>query len=259
MKIIWNKFTPISNFFFFYLLPVQHMFVYAFSLYALIEVTSLNWILHSHSFLVMVRVCTFLTVRSSDFTQTEHIYMDRTHLHRQNTFTQTVHIYTGSTHLHGQYTFTRAVHIYTDGTHLHRRYTFTQTVHIYTDGTHLHRQYTFTQTVHIYTDITNLRTLNTPFKDVKLRRVSLTIHLPVLHIWALKCIVCNVSHLSASRKHWQLQWRFERMYRTRSNNVEMFQYVKVNCTLVQAPRLSTGRTAHRGSRDIALLFHWPRH
>jgi len=30
--------------------------------------------------------------------------------------------------------------------------------------------------------------------------------------------------------------------------------VKVNCTLVQALRLCTGRTAHRGSRCIALLF-----
>ena len=29
---------------------------------------------------------------------------------------------------------------------------------------------------------------------------------------------------------------------------------KVNCTLVQALRLCTGRTAHRGSRGIALLF-----
>ena len=27
------------------------------------------------------------------------------------------------------------------------------------------------------------------------------------------------------------------------------------CTLVQALRLCTGRTAHRGSRGIALLFH----
>jgi len=30
---------------------------------------------------------------------------------------------------------------------------------------------------------------------------------------------------------------------------------KVKCTLVQALRLCTGRTAHRGSRRIALLFH----
>ena len=30
---------------------------------------------------------------------------------------------------------------------------------------------------------------------------------------------------------------------------------KVKCTLVQALRLCTGRTAHRGSRVIALLFH----
>ena len=34
-------------------------------------------------------------------------------------------------------------------------------------------------------------------------------------------------------------------------------YVKV--TLVQALRLCTGRTAHRGSRGIALLFHDQRH
>ena len=31
--------------------------------------------------------------------------------------------------------------------------------------------------------------------------------------------------------------------------------VKVKCTLVQALRLCTGRTAHRESRGIALLFH----
>ena len=30
---------------------------------------------------------------------------------------------------------------------------------------------------------------------------------------------------------------------------------KVNCTLVQALRICTGRTAHRGSRGIALPFH----
>ena len=33
------------------------------------------------------------------------------------------------------------------------------------------------------------------------------------------------------------------------------QHVKVKYTLVQALRLCTGRTAQRGSRDIALLFH----
>ena len=32
-------------------------------------------------------------------------------------------------------------------------------------------------------------------------------------------------------------------------------YVKVKVTLVQALRLCTGRTAHRGSRGLALLFH----
>jgi hypothetical protein len=35
--------------------------------------------------------------------------------------------------------------------------------------------------------------------------------------------------------------------------------VKVKCTLVQALMLCTGRTAHRGSRGIALLFHDQRH
>ena len=30
--------------------------------------------------------------------------------------------------------------------------------------------------------------------------------------------------------------------------------LKVKCTLVQALRLCTGRTAYRGSRGIALLF-----
>jgi hypothetical protein len=35
--------------------------------------------------------------------------------------------------------------------------------------------------------------------------------------------------------------------------------VKVKCTLVQALRLCTGRTAHRGSRGIALLFLGQRH
>ena len=31
--------------------------------------------------------------------------------------------------------------------------------------------------------------------------------------------------------------------------------LKVKCTLLQALRLCTGRTAHSGSRGIALLFH----
>ena len=36
----------------------------------------------------------------------------------------------------------------------------------------------------------------------------------------------------------------------------VFPKVKVKCTLVQALRLCTGRTAHRGSRGIALPFHY---
>jgi len=40
----------------------------------------------------------------------------------------------------------------------------------------------------------------------------------------------------------------------RYRNLYHTQKVKVKCTLVQALRLCTGRTAHRGSRGIALLF-----
>jgi hypothetical protein len=39
------------------------------------------------------------------------------------------------------------------------------------------------------------------------------------------------------------------------NIVEVWVKVKVKCTLVHALRLCTGRTVHRGSRGIALLFH----
>jgi uncharacterized membrane protein YwzB len=35
----------------------------------------------------------------------------------------------------------------------------------------------------------------------------------------------------------------------------LYNEVKVKCTLVQALRLSTGRTTYRGSRGICLLFH----
>ena len=35
---------------------------------------------------------------------------------------------------------------------------------------------------------------------------------------------------------------------------EKYRQSKVKCTLVQAPRLCTVRTAHRGSRGIAILF-----
>ena len=37
--------------------------------------------------------------------------------------------------------------------------------------------------------------------------------------------------------------------------IYIYIYIYVNCTLVQALMFCTGRTAHRGSRAIALLFH----
>ena len=39
------------------------------------------------------------------------------------------------------------------------------------------------------------------------------------------------------------------------DHLQIWYIKKVKCTLVQALRLCTGRTAHRGSRGIALLFH----
>ena len=40
-----------------------------------------------------------------------------------------------------------------------------------------------------------------------------------------------------------------------TSSVSMLEMVKVKVTLVQALRLCRGRTAHRGSRGIALSFH----
>jgi len=53
----------------------------------------------------------------------------------------------------------------------------------------------------------------------------------------------------------------EHVYRVRVYRVRWIELkkglciVKVKCTLVQALRLCTGRTAHRGSKRVALLFH----
>jgi hypothetical protein len=43
----------------------------------------------------------------------------------------------------------------------------------------------------------------------------------------------------------------------KSTSSEFGKVKKVKVTLVQALRLCTGRTAHRGSRNIAVLFHDP--
>ena len=51
----------------------------------------------------------------------------------------------------------------------------------------------------------------------------------------------------------QQKTSFIRSFYSVSNNVK----VKVKCTLVQALRLCTGCTTHRGSRGIAVLYrHW---
>ena len=52
---------------------------------------------------------------------------------------------------------------------------------------------------------------------------------------------------------------FLHVSRIRVNVTPQVKKVKVKVTLVQALRLCTGRTAHRVSRGIALLFHDQRH
>jgi hypothetical protein len=53
--------------------------------------------------------------------------------------------------------------------------------------------------------------------------------------------------------------KLSRILRTGTNvqfrNTDPEQKVKVKCTPVQALKLCTGRTPHRGNRGIALLFH----
>jgi len=53
---------------------------------------------------------------------------------------------------------------------------------------------------------------------------------------------------------WNL-WKFYCTCRYLPLNVDVKKVKKVKCTLVQALRLCTGRTAHRGSRGITLLFY----
>jgi hypothetical protein len=50
-------------------------------------------------------------------------------------------------------------------------------------------------------------------------------------------------------------WRIKNINNTKHSGNIYFLYGKVKCTLVQALRLCTVRTAHRGSRGIALPFH----
>ena len=62
----------------------------------------------------------------------------------------------------------------------------------------------------------------------------------------------NVFFYNFCLKHFSLQ---EEMKEIRSRvHIGFRVSKKVKCTLVQALRLCTGRTVHRGSRGIALLF-----
>ena len=67
-------------------------------------------------------------------------------------------------------------------------------------------------------------------------------------------------HLNSLTKGLLMDLRHIFNYQNQSNRGPLFKSiytlkVKVKCTLVQALRLCTGCTAHRGSRGIALPFH----
>ena len=64
---------------------------------------------------------------------------------------------------------------------------------------------------------------------------------------------CSCS--AVAKESIQVQDRGGKIRRARSPKLLNLVKVKVKCTLVQALRLCTRRTAHRGSRGIALLFH----
>jgi len=65
------------------------------------------------------------------------------------------------------------------------------------------------------------------------------------------CFINNgLSHHEVSKQHYSCSYFVVMMG---------IGQCKVKCTLVQALKLCTGRTAHRRSRGVALLFHDQRH
>jgi len=65
---------------------------------------------------------------------------------------------------------------------------------------------------------------------------------------------CMVSVKYITERENFIKRAVERITTDRRNGRWMLKKVKVKCTLVQVLRLCTGRTAHRGSRGIALLI-----
>ena len=73
-----------------------------------------------------------------------------------------------------------------------------------------------------------------------------------LNTWEYGRYSVSVFTHGALKKGW---WRWTVPGRDVFNPPPKIHKVKVKCTLVQALRLYTGRTAHRVSRGIALSFH----
>ena len=79
---------------------------------------------------------------------------------------------------------------------------------------------------------------------------------PFTHLSSLIRINESSVQLDIQNRKW-LSWKLSGLWFKEAVQISTrhFGKVKVKCTLVQTLRLCTGRTAHRGSRGIALPFH----
>ena len=90
------------------------------------------------------------------------------------------------------------------------------------------------------------RCINNPVRDSN--KTHFSAHTVIYAVmWTLIKMAVNILVGTNSRHSTVSNWRNKYQH----TNMKM---VKVKCTLVQALRLSTGRTAHRGSRGVALPF-----
>jgi hypothetical protein len=82
----------------------------------------------------------------------------------------------------------------------------------------------------------------------------------IINIFLLKCMKVLTEVLSCAGNPWKAWVQTEgwpkspELLKTKETQISKSVKVKVKCTLVQALRLCTGRTAHRVSRCIALPF-----
>jgi hypothetical protein len=79
-----------------------------------------------------------------------------------------------------------------------------------------------------------------------------------LHFWGFCFESLSTGQIKALQNAFG-PYRWTTRHNIRQGHAQLLlnPYKKVKCTIVQALKLCTGRTAHRGSRGIALLYrHW---